>query len=243
LFVSAPVIAADNDKPQYFELRTYSTRSEAQQQRVIEYWQKAGVPAYNRLGIQPIGVFTESQDSPTNRIYVLIPHDSLEQIAAIGGKLAADAEHQKVAGEFLNAVRSNAAYNGLQTSLLVAFDGMKRLNPPPADKKPNVFELRTYISPSEAKGWNKIKMFEDGEITVMKEVGLSPIFFGRTLAGPVMPSLIYMTCGEDADAHRKHWSDFGAAPVWKRLQADPQYKDNMTGMIRVMLKRTPASQL
>ena len=165
------------------------------------------------------------------------------QIATINGKLTLDAEYQKNAGDFLTATKTNAAFDSLQTALLVAFDGMKRINLPPADKKPTVFELRTYISPSEAKGGNKIKMFENGEITVMKEVGLAPVFFGRTIAGPVMPSLMYLTCGEDADAHRKHWSAFGAAPVWKQLQADPQYKDNMTGMIRVMLKRTSASQL
>ena len=52
-----------------------------------------------------------------------------------------------------------------------------------------------------------------------------------------------MTCGENLDEHKKHWQGFSAAPVWKQLQADPQYKDNMTGMIKVMLKRTSASQL
>jgi hypothetical protein len=31
--------------------------------------------------------------------------------------------------------------------------------------------------------------------------------------------------------------------VWKDLLADPQYKDNMITMIRVMLKRTAASQI
>jgi hypothetical protein len=58
-----------------------------------------------------------------------------------------------------------------------------------------------------------------------------------------MPCLVYMTCGVNADEHKKHWSAFGAAPVWKQLQADPQYKDNMIGMIRVILKRTAASQI
>jgi hypothetical protein len=28
-----------------------------------------------------------------------------------------------------------------------------------------------------------------------------------------------------------------------QVQADPQYKDNMIGMIRVILKRMPASQI
>ena len=235
--------AADADKPQYYELRVYTTASEAQQQRVNDYWQNAAIPAYNRQGIQPIGVFTEQENSATNKIYVLVPCDSLEIFAAIPTKLAADAEYQKLAGEFLNAPKTNANYERFETSLLVAFNGMKHISIPAADHKPNVFELRTYLSPSENKGLNKIQMFESGEITVMKEVGLAPVFYGRTIAGAHMPCLTYMTCGENMEAHKKHWAGFGSAPVWKQLQADPQYKDNMTSMIKVMLKRTPASQI
>jgi hypothetical protein len=236
-------VAADDSPPQYYELRVYSTKSGEQRQRLNDYWQHAAVPAYNRLGLQPVGVFTEIQDSATNKIYVFIPCDSAAAFAAVPAKLAADAEYQKAAAEFLNAPKTNAAYESFQTSLLVAFDGMRRLNLPSAGKRPNVFELRTYISPGEARGLNKVQMFNRGEIDVMKEVGLAPIFYGRTLAGPVMPSLVYLTCGEDLAAHKKHWSAFSAAPGWKQLQADPQYQDNMTGMIRVLLKRTDASQL
>ena len=235
--------AADADKPQYYELRVYTTQSEAQQKRVNDYWQNAAVPAYNRMGIQPVGVFTEMQDSATNKIYVLIPCDSVEIFAAIPAKLAADATYLQAAAEFLSAPKTNAAYERFESSLLVAFDGMKHLAVPPADKKPNVFELRTYLSPGEDKGLSKIKMFESGEITTMKDVGLAPVFYGRTIAGVHMPCLVYMTCGENMDEHKKHWSGFSAAPVWKQLQADPQYKDNMIGMIKVMLKRTSASQI
>src|ERR1039458_6817542 len=76
---SAPPAAADSAKPQYYELRVYSTQSESQQKAVSDYWQHAAVPAYNRMGIQPVGVFTEMQDSATNKIYVLIPCDSLDR--------------------------------------------------------------------------------------------------------------------------------------------------------------------
>ena len=228
---------------QFYELRIYTTASATQQQRVNDYWQNAAVPAYNRMGIKPIGVFTEQEDSATNKIYVLIPCDSVEIFAAIPAKLAADADYQKAAAEFLSAPKTNAAYERFESSLLVAFDGMKHISVPPADKKPNVFELRTYKSSSEAKGLNKIKMFESGEITTMKAVGLAPIFYGRTVVGANMPCLTYLTCGENADAHKQHWTAFGAAPVWNQLKADPQYTDNMIGMIKVMLKRTAASQL
>jgi hypothetical protein len=235
--------AADAEKPQYYEVRIYATQSAEQQQRVNDYWQNAAVPAYNRMGIQPVGVFTELQGSASNHIYVLIPCDSPEQFAAIPAKLAADADYQKAAAEFLNAPKSNPAYVRFESSLLVAFDGMKRMSLPAADKKPNVFELRTYLSSSEGKGLNKIKMFESGEIPLMKEVGLAPIFYGRTIAGLNMPCLVYMTCGENLDAHKQHWKAFSASPVWKQLTGDPQYKDNVSRVISIMLKRTAASQI
>jgi hypothetical protein len=235
--------AADSDKPQYYEVRIYATQSEAQQQRVNDYWQNAAIPAYNRMGIQPVGVFTELQDSATNKIYVLIPCDSLEAFTAIPAKLAADRDYQNAAADFLNAPKSNPAYARFESSLLVAFDGMKRMAIPSADKKPNVFELRTYLSSSEGKGLNKIKMFESGEIPLMKEVGLAPIFYGRTIAGLNMPCLVYMTCGENLDAHKLHWQGFSTSPVWKNLTGDPQYKDNVSRVISIMLKRTTASQI
>lgn len=243
LFAGPSRAAAADDGRQYYELRVYITKSEEQQKRVNDYWQNAAVPAYNRLGVQPIGVFTELEDSPTNKIYVLLPADSFEAFNTLPAKLAADAVYQKAAADFLNATTTNAPYERFETSLLVAFDGMKRMTLPPADKKPNVFELRNYISPSEDKGLNKIKMFESGEIDVMKEVGLAPIFYSRMLAGSTMPSLVYMTCGENMDEHKKHWQAFGNAKVWKDLQADPQFKDNVSTIIKVILKRTSASRI
>ena len=38
----------DSEKPQYYELRVYTTKSADQQQRINDYWQNAAVPAYNR---------------------------------------------------------------------------------------------------------------------------------------------------------------------------------------------------
>lgn len=240
---AAPRVAAADDSRQYYELRVYLTKSEEQQKRVNDYWQNAAVPAYNRLGFQPIGVFTELQDSPTNKIYVLIPADSFEAFGAVPAKLAADAAYQKAAADFLNAPKTNAAYERFECSLLSAFDGMKRLSLPPADKKPNVFELRNYISSSENKGLSKIKMFESGEIDVMKQVGLAPIFYSRMVVGSQMPSLVYMTSGVTLEEHKKHWQAFSSSPVWKGLQADPQYKDNVSTIIKIILKRTSASQI
>jgi NIPSNAP len=247
LGIASRANAADSDKPQYYELRVYSTKSEAHQKRVGDYWQNAAVPAYNRIGIQPIGVFTELQDSPTNKIYVLVPFDSLDVFASVPSQLAADSAYQTAAADYLAATKSDPAFERIESSLHVAFDGMKKLALPPssAEKKPWIFELRTYLSPSESKGDNKVKMFNSGEVTLMQEVGMSPVFFAQTLAGPHMPNLVYMVSGENQEEHKKHWQGFINSPVWKKMSSDPQYKDNMIdkGVINVFLKRTPASQI
>jgi hypothetical protein len=238
-------LAADAGQAQYLELRVYTTKSEQQQKLVSDYWQNAAVPAYNRMGIQPVGVFTELQDSPTNSVYVLIPCDSLEVFAAIPARLAADSAYQAAAAEYMALPKASPAYERIESSLNVAFDSMKKLVAPPsaADKKPWIFELRTYQSPSEGKGINKVQMFNSGEVPLMQEVGLCPVFFSQTLIGSQMPNLVYMVSGENMDEHNKHWDGFKKSPAWKKLSGDPQYKDNVSKVISIFLKRTPASQI
>jgi hypothetical protein len=236
--------AADSNR-QYYEMRVYSTQNEKQQTLINDYWQKAAIPAYNRAGVQQIGVFTETQDSPTNKVYVLIPFDSLSTFESLSGRLSKDSSYQTAAADFMNRTKNDPPYTRLDTSLLLAMSAMPTLVLPPSttEKKPWIFELRTYISPTEAKGANKIEMFNAGEIAIMKEVGLNPVFFAGTIVGPQMPSLVYMVSGEDMDKHKEHWKGFGPHPGWKKLSADPQYKDNMTGIQNVFLKRTSASQI
>jgi hypothetical protein len=245
--ISPRTMAADSDRPQYYELRVYSTKSEQQQKLISDYWQNAAVPAYNRIGIQPVGVFTELQESPKNKIYVLIPYESLDVFASAPAKLAADTAYQAAGASYLAHTKADPAFERIESSLHVAFDGMKKLALPPSssEKKPWIFELRTYLSPSESKGDNKVKMFNSGEITLMQEVGMCPVFFAQTLSGPHMPNLVYMVSGQNQEEHGKHWQGFINSPVWKKLSGDPQYKDNMTdkGIINVFLKRTPASQI
>lgn len=243
-----PLDAADSagsGPREYYELRVYSTQSSDQQKLVNEYWKSAAIPAYNRAGVQSIGVFTETQDSPTNKIYVLIPFKSLSAYESVPGRLASDSAYQSAAASFMNRSKNDAPYTRLDVSLLQAMVGMPRLAPPPAtgEKQSWVFELRTYISPTEAKGANKIAMFNDGEIQIMKDVGLNPVFFAGTIAGPQMPNLIYMVSAENMEQHKEHWKAFGPNPAWKKMAADPKYKDNMTGIQNSFLKRTDASEL
>lgn len=245
VLISCAFAQAADSARQYYELRVYSTKDTNQLALVSDYWQKAAIPAYNRAGIQTIGLFTEVADSPTNKVYVLIPFESLSGFEGIAAKLGGDKEYQTAADDFMNRSKNNAPYTRLDVTLLHAMTGMPKLAVPPT--KPGqgdwIFELRTYISPTEAKGANKIDMFNAGEIPVMKEVGLNPVFFAGTIAGPQMPNLIYMVSGANRDELGKAWKGFGPHPQWKQLSGDAKYKDNMTGIQNVFLKRLAGSQI
>ena len=49
----------------YYEQRTYQVADEGKRQLVSEYLEHAALPAFRRLGIGPVGVFTEQGDTAT----------------------------------------------------------------------------------------------------------------------------------------------------------------------------------
>ena len=129
--------------------------------------------------------------------------------------------------------------------MLLAFPGMPQLAVPSLakDKAPRLFELRTYESYSEAKALKKVEMFNSGEIDVMHEVGLAPIFYGQGLIGRDLPHLTYMTSGENEEVHKKHWDGFGKHPVWTKLKDDPQYAETVSKITKRILLPTSYSQI
>ena len=113
---AAAPTASDGGQPQYYELRVYSTKSEQQQKLVSDYWQNAAVPAYNRIGVQTHRrLHRAAKIHPKNKIYVLIPYDSLDVFASVPAKLAADSAYQTDAAEYLAAHESpTRPLNGLK---------------------------------------------------------------------------------------------------------------------------------
>src|ERR1700743_2740642 len=75
---------------EFYELRIYTLKNEAQQKLVEDYFQNAFIPALNRLGSKNIGVFTELKADGQTRIFALIPYNSLDDFLAVQSKLAAD---------------------------------------------------------------------------------------------------------------------------------------------------------
>jgi hypothetical protein len=223
---------------EYYELRAYRLKSGATHDAIDGYLEKGLVPALAKRGIKNVGVFTElevdkkavtSKPKADSPIWVLVPHTTLQSFVDVGMTLNADPAVQKAGSSYLEVPKANPAFERIDSWLYVAFSGMQKMEMPGFSKSrtpARVFEMRDYESHSELKALNKIAMFNAGEIQVMKELGMSPVFFGQSLAGPNLPHLRYFTGGKDLAAHLGAWGKFGTHPIWVKLKEDPQYKDN-----------------
>ena len=244
----------------YYELRAYRLKPDTSSAVLENYLEKALIPALNARGLANVGVFTEVEvdkkavtakpkiGTPTApvAIWVLINHPSLESFTQISAELNADATVQAAAPEFFRTPKSNPAYDRVDTWLLRAFSGMPKLAVPAFSKNKTpsrIFELRDYESHSEERALSKMAMFNDGEIALMQDLGMSPVFFGQALAGPNLPHLRYITCGPDLATHLGNWKKFGPDPRWVKMKDQPTYKDNTSKNTARFIVPTAYSQI
>jgi len=242
---SGPVPAADGRE--YYELRRYQLRRGPQQPTINDYFRDANIPALNRLGIKPVGVFNTSIGPGSPSLYVLAPHPSAESAVTIHDRIASDPEYSRAGAAFINATPTEPSYERVETWLFAAFAGMPKLEAPPgaAENPPRIFELRTYESHSKKAHRAKVGMFNNGEIAIFRRTGLRPVFFGETMVGAGQPSLTYMLTFADMEERSRAWAAFGADPEWKKLSStpgltDPEIVSNITNLI---LSPAPYSQI
>ncbi len=242
--VSSLAAAAESGdgKQQYFEFRQYHLNVGSKKRMVGDFLRKVGIPAMNRVGIGPVGVFNTMYGPNSPTLYVLMVHKSLDTVANSASMLMADDEYRKVGADFIDTSLSEPAYVRMESSLMVAFKGLPQLRVP--EKKSRIFELRTYESHSIKAAKKKIEMFnEGGEIKVFLKTGLQPVFFGETIIGPKMPNLTYMLTFDDLADRDAKWKVFGGDPEWKKLRSNPVYKDTVSNIADIILRPTSYSQI
>jgi hypothetical protein len=187
------------------------------------YFERALIPALNRLEMAPVGAFKLDIGPQTPTYYVLIRSMSAETLVALDAHLGKDTEYVKAASGFRDAPASAPAFVRAERTLLSAFAGWPRVVTPKKEKR--IFQLRTYESPSQVAHARKVQMFNDAEIEIFTRTGLTPVFFGDTLIGSRMPSLTYMLTFEDTAELTEKWAAFSADPAWKELSHRPGNAD------------------
>ena len=240
--LSGTANAAEGSARVYYELRQYHIETEQQKEAFLAFMRDAAIPALNRLGIGPVGVFLPAEDlSP---IYALLCHPSLESFATMTQQLDTDATFGANGAAFLNASPPDSAYTLMESSLMIAFTGMPCLERP-IEAADRIFQLRTYESPSVVAGQKKIEMFNEGEIDIFRKTGLNPVFFGETLAGAKMPNLTYILTFNNMDEQKAAWKRFIADSEWLELSAIPEYANEkiIRGITNLSLKPAECSQV
>jgi hypothetical protein len=234
--------------PEFYQWRQYVLRNGTQPRRLAEYLETAAIPALNRLGHKPIGAFEVVAGVPGPTVFLLTPLPTLDSLPAIEAGLDGDEQFRKSAAGYIDAPAADPAYVRQEVSILSATAKMPRIELPAASaaKGPRLFELRIYESPSEKGHRAKVRMFAElGELDIFKRVGLTPVFFARTISGRSMPNLIYMLVHENMAGRERSWNAFRTDPEWKKLASTPGYSDSdiVSNITTIFLRPAGYSQI
>ena len=237
--------AADPPKNSFYGLLYFYLRSGNQVDRTTRYLKDVYLPATRRAGLGPVGFFSPIIGERSPFILSLASYPAWSAMETLHYKFAEDREFQKGFDEFNNI--EDPPYVRMESSLLMAFDGMPALAVPPDDgKRPaRIFEMRTYESVNDKASMRKVKMFEDGEIGIFRRLGMTPVFFARTIAGRNLPSLTYMLTFDDLTSREKLWGNFGRDPEWQKLRAQPGLSDAeiVSNITNTILRPLPFSPI
>jgi hypothetical protein len=249
-FTVAGTAQAQSTEPaakQFYEIRHYTILDEASEAAIGNYLKDALLPALKKQNVGPVGVLVSApQDENKQRRFVVItPLTRPAQLLAIQATLAADAEYQAAAADFLSRENANPAFGRIVSELSVSMDCMKQLVVPEGtlENAERVYELRTYESATERLGQLKVEMFNSGEVPIFYATGITPIFISQTVVGPQMPSLTYLSVFPNDAARLKAWDTFRAHPDWKVLSAEKKYLGTVSRIDKYILVPTTYSQM
>jgi hypothetical protein len=233
---------------QYIQLRVYHASDSVQLKQINKYLEDAYVPSLHKAGYKMVGVFTNIANDTAldKKIYVLVPLASIQQIDVLNRKTEYNANLMKRGNDYLMASHDNPPYLRFETILLRSFELKPQVSKTllTGSRKDRIYELRSYESPTESYFKSKVKMFnQGGEIELFKRLGFNALFYSEVVFGSHMPNLMYMTSFKNMESREAHWKSFGNDPVWKKLSALPEYKDNVSHINIDFLHATPYSDL
>src|SRR5687767_4352357 len=101
---------AAKGKPEFYLWRQYILRAGTGPRRLAEYLEKALIPALNRLGHRPVGVFEAVVGVPSPTVFTLTPVASLEGVGTLDADLQKDEAFAAPAAAYFDAVATDPIY-------------------------------------------------------------------------------------------------------------------------------------
>ena len=227
--------------PQTLEWRKYVVETAEQREIIDRFLKTAAIPALNRLGSKPIGVFYDKDNVDDLSVYMLTPFRSMEVFTGAPQALAGDNEFMANANEYLNTAKKQPGYQRIESTLMSAFTGFPQVKAPLSGER--IFELRIYESHNELKGHLKVEMFNEAELDIFEKVGLQGVFYGQSVVGSNLPNLTYMIAYKNMDERKAAWGRFSKHPDWQVLKKNERYKDTVSKIVAKYLVPAPYSQI
>lgn len=225
-------LAALAEGKDILELRTYTLVDAEAEAQLDAYLEHALLPALQRQGLGPIGVFDQAGDSPAETIEVmlLIPGKTVAAVTNAELQLAEDGEYLDAARSYLKTPAEKPVIKRIRSELLCSFDCWPQVVVPKQAqaKTPRLFELRIYESATEQLGNLKVEMFNSGEVPIFLDAGIAPVFMGKALIGDKLPNLTYMTVYDDEAARAAAWQKFLEHPDWLILRDVEKFKNTVS---------------
>ena len=232
---------------QYYEIRSYTLGDKSDVEAVDQYLRDALLPALERQGIGPVGVFTNSPADETGRpcVIAVIPYESADAMTQVKAKIESDKQYQSASNDFHSRNNKQAAYGRIESELLISMDCMRQLNVPEGslENSKRVYELRVYESANQRLGNLKVDMFNNGEVPIFLDCGIQPIFIGQAVVGPYTPNLTYLTMYPNETARQEAWVAFRKHPDWQVLKAVEKYKGTVSKIHKFVLEPKSYSQM
>ena len=218
---------------EYYELKTYTIKNDTQEKMVDDYLKDAYMPALKRMGIKDIGVFKgrPNKFKVSDKIYVLIPFQSLAEFEKLEAMLAVDKAHLTSGAEYINATHDKKPFERISSVLLRAFPDMPKMKPSEVkgSRADRVYELRSYEGPTEAMYRRKVDMFnEGGEVELFESLGFNAVFYADVISGDKMPNLMYMTTFTNMEKRDALWKDFVDSDKWKEISVMDKYVNTVS---------------
>ena len=231
-----------NHQQGYLELIRFVVLNRSSIRTLEKYLGDTVIPELNKLGCSPVGVFKPKYGSHGADVYMLVPHKDIESFTTAWKKLTAT-EAFKAASD---TTPEGQLYERMETTLMSTFSHMPELEIPAAVKGVDgrIFELRIYEAHNRMKSDLKVEMFnEGGKIEIFRNVGLHPVFFGHSLAGPLMPNLIYMLAFKDMAERDANWKKFSSDPGWVELRQNKRYSGTVSNITDIIMGASSVSQI
>lgn len=233
LAIGASTLNTAAEPRHLIELRTYEIKFGGSGAGVLmDYLKDVYSPALEGLGCPKPRIMKELGNSEPASVWVLVSYPSAE-VYLKAQHLNADPNYFLAAAKYNAVPAEKPVYNRFTTQLLHAFKGMPTVVDP--GKEAGIFELRTYEGYNEDAVRRKTAMFNDEEIELFHKVGLHPVFFGKMIAGPYCPSLVYMLHFKDMEERNENWGTFLAHPEWKAMLTDEKYANTVSNIRKTFL--------